>query len=98
MYSVNCVSKRFFEFKINDKIYEIKPAKIKALRKIEHLSKAEKGETFEELVSALSVILSNNVQNRKFTADEIEEYFDMDTCYDFLNEYINWLNGEREKN
>lgn len=98
MFDMSSLVKRYFPITLEDgRKLEIEPPKLKTLKKIAQLSKLTAGGelTEEDIVSlstAISLALSKNKTNVKITPDDVEDMFDINSMYDFLTTYFNWVN------
>lgn len=97
MYDMTSLITRFFTIKLpNGLALELEPPKLKVLRKISGLTKNISNNELteadvEKLSEAISLSLSKNKQSKIVTIDEVEDMFDIDSMYDFLTNYFNWV-------
>lgn len=110
MFDISTVNRRYFEIKIKvsleetvkDEIVnvekevdlEVKPPKLKALKKISSLSENREEEAIGNLSQALKMILCNNRTNY-VVSDEIIDELDLDEMNGILTEYFKWLAKEK---
>lgn len=91
MYKLNVVSARFYEVQLpGGKVLHLEQPKLKVLRKIE-----DSGESVQELAESVSMILSKNREHVKISPAEVMEMLDLDQCSDFLDDFTDWLTGQK---
>lgn len=96
MFDMNNLNRRYWDVKFSDGTeLSIEPPKLKTLRKITNLTKDEEN-IVENLCIALSMALSKNKQNKKVSAEFIEDNFDMDQISLLLTNYFEWVKGEKQ--
>ena len=97
MYDMTNLTTRYYNVKLKDgKQIDLEPPKLKVLRKISKLAKSVNStdlseEDIENLSEAIALSLSKNKQQIKFTVEYVEDLFDVDEMYDFLNRYFTWV-------
>lgn len=103
MYDINEVNKRYFEIQISveddegkehNAHLEIKPPKLKALKKITALSKVRDEDAMDDLSAAIETILNNNKSGYK-VPEEIIDNLNFDQINGILNAYFEWLSKEK---
>lgn len=102
MFDMTALVTRYFELKLpNGMELNVKPPKMKTLKNILKLSKTMKsiraveGEVGDEaigsLTEALSLSLSNNKEDVKISADELNEMMDLLQMMELFTAYYNWV-------
>jgi len=110
MFDILTVSKRYFEIKftvsmeetVNGEVVEvekeykleIKPPKLKALKKIMSLSKTRQEEAMDDLSEAIRMIFNSNKTNYAVPIKVIDE-LNYDEMNEILTAYFEWLNKEK---
>ncbi len=95
MFDVNTVSKRYYQVEIGNINLEVEPPKLKVLKKITNVVKAEN--QIEELINAVVLALNKNKTNYKVDADFVEENLNIDEMTLLLSDYFDWV-AEANKN
>lgn len=94
MFDINTVNKRYFNIKIGDLTLDIEPPKLKALKKITALSKANDESAIDELTEAVKLILNKNKKKCKVPEEVIDE-LDLDQIQEILTEFFKWLSENK---
>ncbi|WP_143316866.1 hypothetical protein [Clostridium sp. HBUAS56017] len=94
MLDINTINKRYFNIKIGDLTLDVEPPKIKALKKITALSKANDESAMDELTEAVKLILSKNKKKCKVPEKVIDE-LDLDQIQQILIEFFKWLSESK---
>lgn len=95
LFDVSGVSRRYFEVKIGEVLFEVEPPKLKKMRQFLELSKMRNEDVMENLTVALSDILSKNKTGTAVSADYIEENLNFDEMNALLNAYFAWVGTEK---
>lgn len=100
MYDMTKVKKRYFDMKLsNGKFIQIEPPKIKDLKKITEISHKSGEEMtakdLDDIYTIIKLIMNKNKQNYKVPTELIES-MDLDSIYEFINAYIEWLNSVKK--
>lgn len=88
MIEVCGVKFRTFTAKINGAETSFNPPKIKTLREL--INAAESG-NFNDIINAVCIILNTNADGRRFDIKFVENNFDIEDLYNFLNSYLTWV-------
>lgn len=104
MFDISTVNKRYFEIKLtvtddDEKEHilqlEVEPAKLKTLRQLLAVSKAEDAQAIDDLYIAIQKLLSKN-RGRKKVPIEYVEALDVDEMQAILLAYFDWLSNTKK--
>ena len=97
MLDLSVYKSRYYPVKLDDNtIVNIEPPKRKQLKKVVSLTKGINNESLSEedidnLYEAVEIALNKNKENRTFTADNVEDYFDLSSLLAFFDGYYKWV-------
>lgn len=97
MLDLSVYKSRYYEVKLTENVVvNLEPPKKKQLKKILALTKSVNDQNFSEedidnLYDAAEIALSKNKEHKVFTADEIEDYFDLTALIVFFDGYYTWV-------
>lgn len=94
MFDISTVNKRYFEIRINGKLLEVEPPKVKTLKKIVSLSKVSGEEALSELAEAVRLILNKNKDRTTVLIDLVDE-LDLDQMNEIILKYFEWLDTSK---
>ncbi|HAO61549.1 MAG TPA: hypothetical protein DCQ90_06435 [Erysipelotrichaceae bacterium] len=97
MFDINSMNKRYFEVRINGRLFEVEPPKVKTLKKIVALQNNEgaESEALNELSEAVRVILSKN-KEKKHVSIEVIDDLDIDQMNEIITNYFEWISGVKK--
>ncbi|SCL88034.1 hypothetical protein [Sporanaerobacter sp. PP17-6a] len=104
MFDLEQINKRYFDLKLKVEDdngamkniqLQIKPPKIKTLKKVIALSAVKDEEAIDDLADAVKMILANNKSNYKVT-DKIVDNLNIDQLNTILVAYFQWLSIEQK--
>lgn len=108
MFDMTKLVTRYFEVTLpNGDVISIEPPTLKGLKKILTLAKIEKEninveeaeEVFSSLAEGISLAISKNKQNKRYSVEWVTDNMDFDTMTVFLTAYYTWVAETRnEKN
>ena len=96
--------KRYFSVKLpHGEVLELKPPKVKVLRRVTDVAdrfsedSMEREESFfKEFAEAVALILSSNKKGKKFDANYVEDNIELDAAILLFEGYFKWV-GEVQK-
>lgn len=97
MLDLSIYKSRYFTIKLDENnVINIEAPKRKQLKKIVSLTKNINEQNFSEedidsLYEAAEIALSKNKEGKTFTADKIEEHFDLAALVAFFDGYYTWV-------
>ena len=91
MYDFSVIKTRYYEVKLRSgKFLHVEPPKLKTLRKVEN-----SGKSVDDLAASIALLISKNREHFKVSAADVLETMDIDQCTDFLENFLDWVNGEK---
>jgi hypothetical protein len=98
MLDLTTVNRRYFPVKLNGRVLEVEPPKLKTLNKLVGISKAASNgdiDAFTEMTPLIAQLLSKNKKNIRISPAAVEENLDSDSMVLLLSEFIAWINREK---
>lgn len=99
MFDISTISKRYFDIKLtvtndNDEVHfvqlEVEPPKMKTLKKLLEIGKANNAEAINELNSTVRELLNKNKSGFNVPMEYIES-LDFEQIQEILTAYFDWL-------
>ncbi len=96
MFDVSSISRRYFEVKIGEKNILVEPPKLKQMREILRLNKANSEDVIDDLTVAIAQLLSKNKAGEKITVEFVENNLNFDELQELLSQYFQWMGNARK--
>lgn len=97
MLDLSVYKTRYYPVKLDENlIINVEPPKRKQLKKVVTLTKGISNETLSEedidnLYEAVEIAINKNKENKSFTAEELEDYFNLSSLVAFFDGYYRWV-------